>query len=221
MPPVAYIPSISGTLGDTGVCSVRMNQFLLKVGLGPLISKLAQHRNTHKHVYMLASERIVVISNRSRPRAPVWNHQTKGGHSAQRRGTQQQTLFAYGNSTWHASKCKVINSTKSASSKKWCPQWHIYPPFHAHSATQVCTGIRKSRSLPPPPSRPHHPNRSHLSCTEKTSCFYFKHFPSFTAVVDRFVSIQHIILANITMSAMGRKKNCDHTIYTHGISQAP
>ena len=37
-------------------------------------------------------------------------------------------------------KTRHINSTKGTSSKKKCPQWHIYPPFQTHSATQVCTG---------------------------------------------------------------------------------
>ena len=42
---------------------------------------------------------------------------------------------------------RYINSTSDASSKKDAPQWHIYPTFRAHSATQVCTGIRQNQIL--------------------------------------------------------------------------
>ena len=31
--------------------------------------------------------------------------------------------------------------------KKGRPQWPTYPPFQAHSATQVCTGIRQNQFL--------------------------------------------------------------------------
>ena len=31
--------------------------------------------------------------------------------------------------------------------KDECPLWHIYPTFQAHSATQVCTGIRQNQFL--------------------------------------------------------------------------
>ena len=72
-----------------------------------------------------------------------------------RQGTQQQT---YGNSTWHACKYEVRKLCQRCILKKGCLQWHIYrcilkkgclqwhtyPPFQAHSATQVCTGIRQN-----------------------------------------------------------------------------
>ena len=42
---------------------------------------------------------------------------------------------------------RYINSTRGTSSKKDCPQWHKHIPFQAHSATQVCTGIRQNQYL--------------------------------------------------------------------------
>ena len=42
---------------------------------------------------------------------------------------------------------RYINSIKGTPSKQGCPQWHIYPPFPAHSATQVHADIRKSQYL--------------------------------------------------------------------------
>ena len=40
---------------------------------------------------------------------------------------------------------RYINSTKGTSSQKDSPQWHRYPPFQAHSATQVSTGIQQNQ----------------------------------------------------------------------------
>ena len=36
------------------------------------------------------------------------------------------------------------DNEKECNPENRCPQWHIYPPFLAHSATQVCTGIRQN-----------------------------------------------------------------------------
>ena len=38
-------------------------------------------------------------------------------------------------------------SATAAHRAKKCPQWHIYPTFQAHSATQVCTGIWQNQFL--------------------------------------------------------------------------
>ena len=43
VPPVTYIPSISGTLGEAGEYRHAKKQFLFKIQLSPSISKLAQH----------------------------------------------------------------------------------------------------------------------------------------------------------------------------------
>ena len=40
---------------------------------------------------------------------------------------------------------RYIISTKGTSSKVDAPQWHIYSPFQAHSATQVYAGIRQNQ----------------------------------------------------------------------------
>ena len=48
MPP-SGTPSISNTLGDTDCTGIRPDQFLFKIAQRPLISKLAQHINTHIH----------------------------------------------------------------------------------------------------------------------------------------------------------------------------
>ena len=42
---------------------------------------------------------------------------------------------------------RYINSSQGTSSNIGCPQWHLYPPFQAHSATPVCTGIRQNSLL--------------------------------------------------------------------------
>ena len=44
------IPSASGTLGDTGVERAR-EVILIDIEHGPLTSKLAQHENTHMHLF--------------------------------------------------------------------------------------------------------------------------------------------------------------------------
>ena len=46
-PPVAYIPSISSTLGTQVCAGILQNQFLFKIGPSPLISKFAQLINAH------------------------------------------------------------------------------------------------------------------------------------------------------------------------------
>ena len=74
--------------------------------------------------------------------------QTKGNNSArQTRNTTTKTWIAYGNSTWRASKYKVYKLHQRYILKKGCPQWYVYPPFQAHSATQVCTGIQQKQFL--------------------------------------------------------------------------
>ena len=74
--------------------------------------------------------------------------QVKGNNRArQTRDSTTKTWIAYGNSTWHASKCKVHELHLRYILDKGCPQWHIYPPFQAHSATQVCTGIWQNQFL--------------------------------------------------------------------------
>ena len=42
---------------------------------------------------------------------------------------------------------KCINLTRGTSSKQDVPQWHVYPTFQAHSATQMCTGVRQNQFL--------------------------------------------------------------------------
>ena len=42
---------------------------------------------------------------------------------------------------------RYLNSSKGTSSKKDASLWHIYPPFQARSATQVCTGIQQNQFL--------------------------------------------------------------------------
>ena len=77
--------------------------------------------------------------------ADLFHQQTNGNNSArQTRDTTTNTWIAYGNSTWRASKYKVYKLHQRYILKKGWPQWHIYPPFQAHSATQVCTGIRQT-----------------------------------------------------------------------------
>ena len=62
-------------------------------------------------------------------------------HDNKRRPTATETRVAYDNSTWHAMNTRYINPTEETSSKKDVPWWHnlLYPPFHAHSATRVCS----------------------------------------------------------------------------------
>ena len=63
-------------------------------------------------------------------RAYKVTQQTKGNNSArQTRDATTKTGIAYGNSTWRASKYKVYKLHQSTSSKKGCPQWHLFPPF--------------------------------------------------------------------------------------------
>ena len=52
-PPMAYIiPSVSGTLVDAGVYSMRQNQFFyLRPNIVLSISKLAQHIKIHIHTF--------------------------------------------------------------------------------------------------------------------------------------------------------------------------
>ena len=45
------IPSISGTLGDTGVYRHTKEPILSMIGLSPLISKLVQHISTQIHTF--------------------------------------------------------------------------------------------------------------------------------------------------------------------------
>ena len=72
--------------------------------------------------------------------------QTKGNNSArQTRDTTTKTWIAYGNSIWPASKYKVNKLHQRFILKKGCSQCLTYPPFQAHSATQVCTGIRQNQ----------------------------------------------------------------------------
>ena len=88
------------------------------------------------------------IWNRMRFRALVQNQQTKGNNSArQTRDTTTKTWITYSNSTWHASKYKVYPPQKVCPQKRMPPVAYIYPPFQAHSAKQVCTGIWQNQFL--------------------------------------------------------------------------
>ena len=52
--------------------------------------------------------------------------------------------------TWHACKYKVHKLHQRRILKKGCPPVayiYIYPPFQAHSATQVSTGIKQNQFL--------------------------------------------------------------------------
>ena len=78
----------------------------------------------------------------------VWIQSTKRNKSArQTRDTPIKTWITYSNSTWHASKYKVYPPQKVCPQKRMPPVAYIYPPFQAHSAKQVCTGIWQNQFL--------------------------------------------------------------------------
>ena len=60
MPQVAYIPSISGTLSDTGVYRHTTEPIFIKDRMESLdLETRTTYKHAHTHIYMLASEWIV------------------------------------------------------------------------------------------------------------------------------------------------------------------
>ena len=73
--------------------------------------------------------------------------------SARKTSHTTTASVVYGNSPGMRVNTMYINSTRGTASKQDGRQWYIYiyiyicPPFQAHSATQMCTGVRQNQFL--------------------------------------------------------------------------